>query len=209
MTEIQARGVRALRPALSSARRSVRQVFEVLDLYALPVTQPQTPADPGRSLEDATEPTLRQMWESGDLDDRKLGILVERLADPADRTLIIRDEDGEPCGYCHITLGDTEDERTNFAIDLLPHQGYLWDDRVFPTHRRRGLHSFSIARRLELIAQEGRTEALTIIARHNRASRRSYAPFGTVRRRVLYYLPPWHRTVSRPAVRRARLRGRG
>ncbi|MCK0112784.1 hypothetical protein MWU75_11595 [Ornithinimicrobium sp. F0845] len=205
MTEIRAGAVRAL----GSLRRSARQVCEVLDLYAFPVKGPQPPADPSRLLEDATEPVLRQLRESGDLDERRFGILVERLANSADRTLIIRDEHGEACGYCHITLGDTTDERTNFAIQVLPHQGYLWDDRIFPGHRRRGLHTFSIARRLELIAEEGRTEALTIIARHNRASRRSYAPFGTARRRVLYYLPQGHRTISRPAIRRARLRDHG
>lgn len=192
------------------ALRAARRVCEVLDLYAFPVGGPGPSADPARSLEDATAEVLAQMKEAypKDLDERKYGILVGRLDHPADRTFIIRDEHGEPCGYCHITAEDTADERIRYAVSVGPHQGYLWDDRVFATHRRRGLHAYSIARRLELLAEEGRTEALTIISRPNLGSRASYAAFGAARQRVLVYLPPCRRTVSMPATRRARLRNR-
>lgn len=193
------------------ALSAVWRRWEVLDLYALPVKGPGPPADPARSLEDATTEVLLRMKETypGDLDERKYRILVDRLDHPADRTLIIRDEHGEPCGYCHITTGDTEEARTRYAVRVYPHQAYLWDDHVFAAQRRRGLHAFAIARRLELIAEEGRTEALTIISRSNRASRASYAAFGAMRKRGLYYLPQCRRTVSVPAMRRARLMDRG
>ncbi|QDO90120.1 hypothetical protein FNH13_18800 [Ornithinimicrobium ciconiae] len=186
------------------ALRGARRVCQVLDLYTFPVQGAWSPADPARSLEDATAPVLSQMREAypDDLDARKYDILVDRLADPGDRTLVIRDEDGEPCGYCHITLADTTDERIRYAVRLQLHQAYLWDDRVFAAHRRRGLHAYSIARRLELIAEAGRTEALTIISRSNLGSRTSYAAFGAVRQRALYYLPLCHRTVAVPSDRR-------
>lgn len=189
------------------APRALRaaRLCEVLDLYTFPAQGPWSPADPARSLEDATAPVLSQMRQAypEDLDARKYAILVDRLADPDDRTLVIRDEDGEPCGYCHITLADTADERIRYAVRLQRHQGYLWDDRVFVAHRRRGLHTFSIARRLELMAAEDRTEALTIISRPNLGSRTSYAAFGAVRQRALYYLPLCRRTVAVPPARRS------
>lgn len=69
-------------------------------------------------------------------------------------------------------------------------------------HRRRGLHTFSIARRLELLEQDGVTEAVTIISRPNLASRTSYAPFGMVRRRELAYVPDLRRTFALPTSRK-------
>lgn len=186
------------------ALRAARRLCEVLDLYSVPVAGPRPPTDPRRFLEEATADVLTQMGEAHpqELDERKLGMLLERLDHPADRTLVIRDETGQPCGYCHVTVGDTENARIRYAVPVLPQQCYLWDDQVFVAHRRRGLHAFSIARRLELLAEEGRTEALTIISRRNLASRTSYAAFGASRRRVLLHLPLCRRTVALPTARR-------
>lgn len=185
---------------------AARRVVEVLDLYVVPVNGPRPPSNPAWSLENATIAVLTQMRDAyaEELDERKYGILVNRLDHPADETLVIRDEQGEPCGYCHITGGETENTRIRYVVAVLPHQCYLWDDHVFRSHRRRGLHTFSIARRLELIAEEGRTEALTIISRTNQRSRASYAAFGAVRLRSLYHLPLVRRTVSVPARRQVR-----
>ena len=184
-------------------RASLRK-RETLDLFAMPVPGPGPKADPARSLEDATAEVLLQMRKDypKDLNERKIGILLARLDDPADRTLIIRDEHGEPCGYCHITTGDTVNARIRYRLRVRPHQAYLWDDHVFIAHRRRGLHTFSIARRIELLEQEGCTEALTIISRPNVASRTSYAAFGMVRRRELVYVPDLKRTFALPTSRK-------
>lgn len=174
---------------------------DVLDLYVFPVSGgPGPAADPARSLVDATAEVLRDLRQRypEELTDRKYGILVDRLGHPVDRSLVIVDEHGEPCGYCHITAQDTVNERIRYAVRVAPHQAYLWDDHVFGAHRRRGLHAYSIARRLELLAQEGRSEALTIISRRNTASRTSYAAFGTTRTRALYYVPGARRTLTVP-----------
>ncbi|WP_109473112.1 GNAT family N-acetyltransferase [Ornithinimicrobium cavernae] len=176
---------------------------EILDLYTFPVHGPGPAADTSRSLEDATAEVLDLMREAypKDFNARKHQLLLDRLTHPADRTLIIRDEHGEACGYCHITDENTENARIRLPIKVSARQAYLWDDQVFARHRRRGLHAFSIARRLELLAEQGRTEALTIISRPNEASRRSYGAFGLRRRRVLIYLPALKRTFSVPATR--------
>lgn len=183
--------------------RAAWRGWEVLDSYSFPVDGPGPPANPVWSLEDARAEDLRLMRETypRDLEERKCGILFDRLNQHADRTLVTREENGEPCGYCHLGTGDTENARIRYAVQVLPHQGYLWDDHVFVAHRRRGLHAFSLARRLELLADDGRTEALTIISRPNLASRTSYAAFGAVRQRVLCHLPALHRTVTMPATR--------
>lgn len=181
---------------------------EVLDLYAFPVRGAGPEADPLRSLEEATAEVLTQMREDypKDLNERKYVLLMDRLEDPADRTLIIRDEYGEPCGYCHITAQDTENARISLPIRVRRHQAYLWDDHVFMAHRRRGLHGFSIAARLQLLDRERVTEAVTIISRPNTASRASYGRFGARARRALIYVPRLGRTFSVPS--RPHLRGR-
>lgn len=175
---------------------------EVLDTFVFPVRGPGPSPDPARRLEDATERVLTQMRRDypQDLTERKHGLLVARLANPADHTLIIRDEEGEACGYCHLTYGDTVNERINLRLRVRPHQAYFWDDHLFMVHRRRGLHAYSIARRLELIAKDDRTQGLTMISRGNVASRASYAAFGARRTRQHVYLKKLRRTVTLPAV---------
>ncbi|MDN5745871.1 MAG: hypothetical protein L0H31_12195 [Nocardioidaceae bacterium] len=191
--------------------RSLRQAWrrrEVLDMYAMPVSPRRPEADSARQLREATAEVLTQMRTDypQDLNERKYQLLLARLDDPADRTLIIHDEDGTPCGYCHITTGDTVNARIRFRVRLRPHQAYFWDDHLFMAHRRKGLHSFSIARRLQLVAQDGITEVLTIISRPNVASQQSFARFGVVRRRVLIYVPRWGRTIALPTFPRSRMR---
>ncbi len=173
---------------------------EVLDTYVFPVQGPRPKVDPSRTLEDATEAVLDQMRRDypDDLNERKHRLLVERLQHPADRTLVIRDEHGEPCGYCHLTYGDTENARIHLRLRVSPRQAYFWDDHVFVAHRRRGLHAFSIARRLELLAEEGKVRGVTMISRKNKASRASYAAFGARRTRQHVFLKDRGRTLTFP-----------
>lgn len=190
--------------------RSLRQAWrrkEVLDLYSFPAPGGGPSADPACELREATAEVLTQLRSDypNDLNERKYSILMDRLNDPADRTLVIHDEHGEPCGYCHITTGNTVNARIKYPVKVRADQAYFWDDHLFMAHRRRGLHSFSIARRLEMVAHEGATEALTIISRPNLASQRSYAQFGTVPRRVLIYLPAMGRTLAAPPAVASRI----
>lgn len=190
-------------PLTSLVPASWRQSWrkrEVLDSYVFPVRGPGPTADPARSLEDATEAVLDQMRRDypDDLNERKHGLLVERLQHPADRTLVIRDEHGEPCGYCHLTYGDTENARIHLRLRVKPTQAYFWDDHVFIAHRRKGLHTFSIARRLEILAAEGTAEGLTMISRKNTASRASYGAFGARRTRQHVFLKDRQRTLTFP-----------
>ncbi|MFC6422596.1 hypothetical protein [Ornithinimicrobium tianjinense] len=186
--------------SLATWRTAWRQ-REVMDTYIFPVDGPGPAADPARSLVDATATLLERMRRDypEDLTQRKYALLVKRLKHPADRTLVILDEAGEPCGYCHLTYGDTENARIGLRVPVSAQQGYFWDDHVFVTHRRRGLHAYSIARRLELLAADGRTEGLTMISRGNTASRASYAAFGAGRTRQHLVLRKVRRTISLPA----------
>ena len=190
-------------PTISMSRTAWKRAWrkrEVLDSYVFPVQGPGPAADPARQLEDATAEVLTQMRRDypGGLPQRKYDLLIARLDDPADRTLIIRDERGEPCGYCHLTYGSTENARIHLKVRVRPRQAYFWDDHVFAEHRRRGLHASSIAARLELLAQEGRTEGLTIISRSNTPSRASYAVFGARRTRQHVFLKNLGRTLTFP-----------
>lgn len=197
-------GMPDIRKKLSAWKAAWRQ-REVMDTYVFPVAGAD--ADPARRLEDATVELLDRMRHDypDDLTRRKHKLLTARLKHPADRTLVIIDEHGEPCGYCHLTESDTENARIRLKVPVPAHQAYFWDDHVFMAHRRRGLHAYSIARRLELIGAEGRTEGMTMISRRNTASRASYAAFGARRTKRHLVLAKVKRSFTVPT--RLRVKG--
>ena len=56
--------------------------------------------------------------------------------------------------------------------------GYLWDDYTHPDFRGQGWHGRLIRLREEVLRNGGKRRTLSIIARHNRASRRGYQRCG-------------------------------
>lgn len=132
-----------------------------------------------------------------EVDERKHGILVDRLVSPAERSWVIVD-DGVPCGHCHAALDSVLNARINAMVRLEPGQAYLFDDFVVRERRGRGLHGFSIARRMELLAAEGVDEFVTIISRGNAPSRASYRRYGPRVVAWLLYLPPLNTTLRLP-----------
>lgn len=132
------------------------------------------------------------------LSERKRGILEGRIGHDTQTCWVILHA-GEPAGYCHLSWTSTVNERISWPVRLRPTEVYLYDSHVFRPFRRRGLHQFSIARRLQLAAERGRPTGVTIISAGNTPSRASFRSFALRRTRTLLYLPPLRRTVSWPS----------
>jgi hypothetical protein len=132
-----------------------------------------------------------------ELPQRKHAILHERLASTAEKGWAILAED-ELCGYCHVAIADVRNERINHRVRLRPGQAYFVDDYTVKQHRGRGLHTFTIARRCQLLTAMGFTEGVVTVTRSNRASRASYAKFGARVRALLVHSPVLRRTVEVP-----------
>lgn len=174
---------------------------EVLYTFSFP-TQAEHPraSGDGYRLVEADEEMLGQLRARypRQLSDHKHRLLVDRLSSPNERCWVIVDDAGELCGYCHVALSDTVNTRINHPVKVGPRQAYFFDDYVFTQHRGRGLHAFSIARRLEIAAGMGITEGLTTITKTNTGSLVSYGKFDLRPGATLVYLPPLRRTLTLP-----------
>lgn len=177
---------------------------EVLHRYRL--TQPRQTPDagsgerwPGAELKELDAQLLEQLARWGkELNARKKAILASRIDHPTQTCWVIL-ADGEAAGYCHVSWESTVNERIHHPVRLRSDEVYLYDSYVFRKFRRRGLHHFSILRRLELAAERGKQRAVTIISRTNTPSRRSFAGYHARRTGTLLYLPPLRRTLSWPS----------
>ena len=176
---------------------------EYLHTYAVALSGvPRTAEERGYRLVEATAENLDETKaQYMEFSRRKHAILKDRLASGDEKCWLIVDADGEVTGYCHMAFTTQVNDRINHTVEVGPTQVYLYDDHVFKGHRRRGYHSFSIARRLELARDMGRTEALTTISDGNVASIASYTRLGFRPRRRLVAFPGLHRTLSLPARR--------
>jgi hypothetical protein len=199
---------RRLRRRLRRARRRFKDLRrrsrpEILYTYSFQVDPSKAGASPpGYRLVEADEARLSELKATypKELSDRKLGILRARIGSQDERCWLITDADGTLCGYCHLTLASTLNARINHFVEVGASQAYFFDDFVFKRHRGRGLHGFSIARRLEILQGLGRTEVLITIRKDNKASLASFWKFGPRRRHRLVYLPPLRRTIQLPAL---------
>ena len=178
----------------------------MLTTYVMPVTvEGAGAARDDVSLLEADAELLAALRERfpRDVDERKHGILIARLASPVERCWVIVDSDGVPCGYCHAAVASVLNARINAMVRLEPGQAYLFDSFVVRERRGRGLHGFSVARRMELLAEEGIDEVVTIISRGNTRSLAAFLPYGPRAVERLLYLPPVNTTLRMP-VRAAR-----
>lgn len=186
------------------ARFRKRSRPEVLYTFSFSTTPPDTSFESsGYTLVPADRERLRELRRAfpRELSKHKLQLLVRRLREPGQRCWLIIDGDGAACGYCHIATTSTLNARINHMVKIAPHQAYFYDDFVFNAHRGKGLHAFSIARRRDIAAAEGITEALTTIAKKNSPSLASYGKFALRPRFTLIYLPALGRTLRLPRRR--------
>lgn len=189
------------RERLSKWRRV--EVAEVLYLYSLPTVAGVGFHNPqGYALVDATMDNLAAMHEAQprQFPERKLKILQGRVGSDVEHCYLIVTGEGDLAGYCHMTTADNVNELIGHRVEVGPADVYLYDARVFQDYRRQGLHAFSIARRLQMAADMGRSRALTVISTVSVASINSYGHFSARLDRRLVYMPRLHRTLDLPAV---------
>ncbi len=142
---------------------------------------------------------------------RKLDVLLARLGTD-EQGFLVRDDDGDWMGWCHLVLGRGPNTRIGHDLRLRPDEAFLYDDATVPRHRRRGVHAFTIARRLEVARDAGAVRAVTTITNANTASIASYRALGFRPRSQLVHTsrgtaelpltPLWIRGVARAGRRR-------
>lgn len=174
-----------------------REIYE----YTCSLEQ-ELPAAGENKLIPAESGLLKQMFarHPQEIPERKQHILLERLEKPEETCLLICGAGGEICGYCHTAYSQHLNTWSNYLVVLAPGQVYLFDDYVFTPFRGRGLHQFSIARRMNIAREQGYTNALTIIEKNNAASHAAYTRLGFRRTKLLWHLPLLNKTVPRKTV---------
>lgn len=176
---------------------------EVLYTYTFPLDA-VGPEESGRELLPVDEDLLAELKATHGRGFRKSKRqqLRGRIGSPTETCYVIREQDGTLVGWCHSVWTSTRNERINHPVPLTDQQVYLYDDYVFPAHRGRGLHSWSIRERARLAAARGRTQGVVTITKGNDPSIASYRKVGSEQVATLVHLPLLARTVER------RVRGR-
>ena len=194
--------------AAAAARRlrdRLAETFTVerLTLYAFTLADTESTPHPGNissefRLINADRDGLDRLKKQhpSEFTDRKHGILRDRLSDNGEECYLVEDNDGNLCGYCHVALRDTLNARINYPVKLDPTEIYFYDDHTFRPHRRRGVHTFSIAERARRMHERGSVTGVTIISDSNTASISSYRQFGARPRRFLFHVTRLRRTIS-------------
>lgn len=158
---------------------------------------------PGPQLVEVNLPDLEQMKATcPDLTERKFDQLRERIGAADITAYLIRDADGSWAGYCHLAYRRFDDRYLNHVVRLGRHEALFVDDQVFGSHRRRGLHTFSIQRRRELAHQRGLRTGLVVINDNNAASIAAYRHVGIRPVRRLVYVRPFRLMIQIPLRRR-------
>lgn len=153
----------------------------------------------GPELVEVNQVDLDQMRATcPDLTERKYEQLRERIGAPDIAAYLIRDADGTWAGYCHLAYHRFDDRYLNHVVRLRRHQVLFVDDQVFRSHRRRGLHIYSILRRCELARERGRRTGLAVINDKNTASIASFRHVGIRPVRRLVFVRPFRLMVQIP-----------
>lgn len=135
---------------------------------------------------------------SPELTDRKYAQLQDRIGSPGITAYLIRDADGTWAGYCHLAFRRFDDRYLNHVVRLRRRQTLFVDDAVFRSHRKRGLHTFSVQRRRELARGRGMRTGVVVINDKNTASIASYRHVGIRPVRRLYFVRPFRLMIQLP-----------
>lgn len=210
-------GVRGFPRRIRRAWRRHRP--EVVYTLAFPVDQASRAPEPSEGacrdgpplrLELASPEALRSLRKAHpkDLSKRKLTVLLNRLERPDEDCWLLIDAQESVCGYCWVAWSDHVNKRIGHDLPLQPDEAYLFDCYVLRRHRGRRLQVAAVRERLLMLAEAGRTRAVTMISARNAPSRASYQRFGVIVEQVVVYLPLLRRTIvlrdRRRDVRRVR-----
>jgi hypothetical protein len=179
-----------------------RDRVERLTLYRFELAQPGEHGLPtGVTLLRANDALLAQMraQHPREFTERKHRILRDRLTAGHQHCYVLQDWQGQLLGYCHTATESTVNERINYAVRLHHREVYMYDDHVFASYRRQGLHRYSIVERCRRAEARGYRVGTTIISDKNTASIHSYAAVGLLPHRLLFHLRGRGRTYALPA----------
>ncbi|WP_134773631.1 hypothetical protein [Ornithinimicrobium flavum] len=174
-----------------------------LDADAAAGPPPGVTAGAGPALVPVNQADLDEMRATcPDLTDRKYDQLRERIGAADITAYLIRDADGSWAGYCHLAYRRFVDHYLSHVVRLRRHEVLFVDDQVFPSHRRRGLHVYSIRRRCELARERGMRTGVVVINDRNAASIASYRHVGIRPARRLVLVRPFRVMIQIPRRRR-------
>ena len=174
---------------------------ERLTTFVRELDSPLPQVDPARAYQLVqADPASLHAFRAAEpkaMTERKLSVLLGRVGTD-EQGWLVRDADGEWLGWCHLLRGSGPNSRIGHTLRLRPDDVFLYDDATVPRQRRRGVHGFTIARRLELARASGAARAVTTITNTNAASIASYRALGFVPRSQLVHLPRLGRTIELP-----------
>lgn len=190
---------RAVRRALVTVGRAYRERTRtrVKILYELDVAVARNETGPFR-LEPATPQLLERLHGAypQEVDARKRDLLVARVEDPHEDCWVIVDDEEQLCGFACVAWTDHLIRRENHVVPVRPDEALLMDDYVVRAHRRRGAHGVSIARRLQIAAERGRTRGRVVIDERNTASQAVYGRLGARPVGRIITWPRHHRSIQ-------------
>ena len=120
---------------------------------------------------------------SDEIDENKYEILKERLSSNNESVFIVY-KDEEIMGYFNMAYSDVTESITGAVISVPQDSVYFFDDYTFKKHRGKGVHEYSIFRRLQRSSNLGRKYAYVGIYPHNIISQKSYMKFSFKRVKI-------------------------
>lgn len=153
----------------------------------------------GMELVVGTETILQEVQAASPrmLTERKQKILRERIQGNEDvQVFFARTANGEWAGWCHLAWGHGPNSRIHHTLRLRPDEAFLFDDAVVRKHRRKGMHTFMILRRMQLASDRGSARAVTTITDSNAASTASFRKLGFSTRSHLLHVPRLRRSFE-------------
>lgn len=162
-----------------------RRFYFKVYIYRADILEEYTHLSHGLSFGTLNLEKLNEMMKNyaDEIDENKYRILKDRLSNNNESVFIVY-KDKEIMGYFSMAYGDVTESATNAVIRVPQDSIYLFDDYTFKKHRGKGVHQYSILRRLQTGNNMGRKYAYVGIYPHNIVSQKSYMKFSFKRVKI-------------------------
>lgn len=115
--------------------------------------------------------------------------LKPKLADPLCRGYLVKNKNGDICGYGFMRYKGSKPSCEIKYVNL-NENGYLSRDRIFKKYRGKGLQQYLIYNRLQILINQNYKTATTYITRANYASKHSCEKLGFKKCLKIIHLRP-------------------
>ncbi|WLF68993.1 GNAT family N-acetyltransferase [Clostridium septicum] len=132
---------------------------------------------------------LKQIKEihNNEINDIKYEILKDRINDDKVKLFKITDKNNIILGYCSLSYRDIKENTINYCISMEDEGAYLFDDYVFNRYRGKGIHGFSIYKRVEYAIKDKKKYAVALVYSWNKNSSNNFKKIGFKEYGKCYY----------------------